>query len=410
MIFLKVIVTDYSIFCVQVIQEPTAMLSQIRRSLVVIWLLFLPGLLCAQEDLRALQLRIKAKLDELFAQSSVPGVSASLVFPDGYVMPFVAGLADKEAKKPMSVLTLMIQGSVGKTYVAAIALQMIHDKQLGLDEKVSKYLGQEPWFEKLPNANDVTVKMLMNHTSGIMRYELDPKFTEDLTKQPTKVWTPAERISYVLGKKAKFAAGQGWDYSDTNYIVLGMIIEKITGKSIEELIKTKLLEPLKLKQTMSSDRLKIPGLAQGYTGPQNPFGGKELMLNADGSMIVNPQFEWTGGGMASTTADLARWAKLMYEGKAFDPSMLPIMLEGVSAPMLGRETKYGLGVILRPTLLGKTYGHSGFFPGYMTEVMYWPDAKIAVAVQVNTSEFQKVKPRLTQWCVELGGVVISKTK
>lgn len=385
-----------------------------RRSsglfLSCVLLLILPGLLRAQEDLRALQLRLKAKLEELFAQSSVPGVSASIVLPEGHVMPFVVGLADKEAKKPMSVLTLMIQGSVGKTYVAAIAMQMIHDKKLNLEEKVSKYLGQESWLEKLPNAADVTVKMLMNHTSGIMRYELDPKFTDDLTRQPTKLWTPAERISYVLGKKPRFPAGQGWDYSDTNYIVLGMIIEKITGKSIEELIRTKLLEPLSLKQTMSSDRLTIPGLAQGYAGPQNPFGGKELMLNADGSMIVNPQFEWTGGGMASTTGDLARWGKLMYEGKAFDPSMLPIMLEGVKAPMLGRDAQYGLGVILRPTPHGKTYGHSGFFPGYMTELMYWPEKKVAVAVQVNSSEFQKVKPRLVQWCVELGGVVIAPSK
>lgn len=386
------------------------MVSLIRRSICVIWLLTLPGLLCAQADLHALQMRLKAKLDELFAQSNVPGVSASVVLPEGYVMPFAAGSADKELKKPMSVLTLMIQGSVGKTYVAAVALQMIHDKKLGLNEKVSSYLGKEPWFDQLPNAQNVTVRMLMNHTSGIMRYELDPKFTDDLTMQPTKVWTPAERISYVLGKKPKFAAGQGWDYSDTNYIVLGMIIEKITGKRIEELIRTKLLEPLSLKQTTSSDRLIVKGLAQGYAGPQNPFGGKERMLNADGSMIVNPQFEWTGGGMASTTADLARWAKLMYEGKAFDASMLPVMLEGVSAPMLGREAKYGLGVILRPTPLGKTYGHSGFFPGYMTEVMYWPETKVAVAVQVNTSEFQKVKPRLTQWCVELGGVVINSSK
>jgi len=361
-----------------------------------------------QDDLAKVQQELSVKLQSLLAQGSAPGASAGIVFPDGKVISVVAGWADRETKKAMTPETLMIQGSVGKTYVAAIAMQLVHAGKLNLEEKVSTYLGKEPWFAQLPNAQDITVKMLMNHTSGIMRYELDPKFTDDLTKQPTKAWTPAERISYVLGKKPQFAAGKGWDYSDTNYIVLGMIIEKITGKSIEELIKTRLLEPLKLKQTMPSDQLTIPGLAQGYAGPKNPFGGKELMLNADGSMIVNPQFEWTGGGMASTTADLARWAKLMYEGKAFDASMLPMMLEGVNAPMLGRDAKYGLGVILKPTPLGKTYGHSGFFPGYMTEVMYWPDAKIAIAVQVNTSEFQKVKPRLTQWCVELGGVVIEK--
>ena len=87
----------------------------------------------------------------------------------------------------------------------------------------------------------------------------------------------------------------------------------------------------------------------------------------NGKFAINPQFEWTGGGMVSNAEDLARWAKAMYEGKAFDATLLPQMLDGVSAPMLGRETKYGLGVIIRPTRAGLTYGHSGFFPGYMTD-------------------------------------------
>jgi D-alanyl-D-alanine carboxypeptidase len=380
------------------------------------YLLLLLTLCClqplhGQADRTELQRRLQTKLDSLVKQSNLPGgVSAAVALPDGNIITAVAGDADRDAKKRMTPDALLIQGSVGKTYVAAIALQLVHEKKLNLDAKVSTYLGQEPWFDKLPNAKDITVKNLMNHTSGIMRYELDPKFTTDLTQSPTKEWKPVERLTYVFGKKPKFGAGRGWDYSDTNYIVLGMIIEKITGQSIEDLIKTRLLEPLSLKQTMSTNRLTIPNLAQGYAGPQNPFGGKELMLNADGSMIVNPQFEWTGGGMASTTADLAKWGKLMYEGKAFDPSMLPIMLEGVKAPMLGRDAQYGLGVILRPTPSGKTYGHSGFFPGYMTDMIYWPDSKVAVAVMVNTSEFQKVKPRLQQWAVELGGEGLSKTR
>src|SRR4029079_17218688 len=88
---------------------------------------------------------------------------------------------------------------------------------------------------------------------------------------------------------------------------------------------------------------------------------------------------------ASTAQDLARWAKMIYEGKAFSPDLLPQVLDGVSAPMLGRETKYGLGVIIRKTTAGTSYGHSGFFPGYMTDMMYFPDHKVALAVQVNTS-------------------------
>jgi len=101
---------------------------------------------------------------------------------------------------------------------------------------------------------------------------------------------------------------------------------------------------------------------------------------------VNPQFEWTGGGIASTTADLARWAKLLYEGKAFDPSLLPLLFDGVPAKGLGRDARYGLGVILRTTELGPSQGHSGFFPGYATDMAYFPDLGIAAAVQVNTTD------------------------
>lgn len=122
---------------------------------------------------------------------------------------------------------------------------------------------------------------------------------------------------------------------------------------------------------------------------------------ANGKFIINPQFEWTGGGWASTGEDLARWAKMMYEGKAFDDSLLPQMLDGVAAPMLGRETKYGLGVIIRKTSAGTTYGHSGFFPGYMTDMMYFPDSKIAVAVQVNTSVPQNLGKPLGRLLVEI---------
>jgi CubicO group peptidase (beta-lactamase class C family) len=104
-----------------------------------------------------------------------------------------------------------------------------------------------------------------------------------------------------------------------------------------------------------------------------------------GKFIINPQFEWTGGGYASTAEDLARWAKMIYEGRSFSADLLPQVLDGVPAPMLGKETRYGLGVIIRQTAAGTSYGHSGFFPGYMTDMMYFPEQKIAVAVQVNTS-------------------------
>jgi len=132
-----------------------------------------------------------------------------------------------------------------------------------------------------------------------------------------------------------------------------------------------------------ADSRTVPGLVQGYAGANNPFGGSDEMIK-EGRFAVNPQFEWTGGGLAVTSLDLAKWGKVLYEGRAFDAAMMKPLLNGVPA-RLGPESKYGLGVIIRPSPFGITYGHSGFMPGYQTELAYFPEMKTSIAVQVNSS-------------------------
>jgi D-alanyl-D-alanine carboxypeptidase len=302
----------------------------------------------------------------------------------------------------------MLAGSVGKTSALAVALQLVKEGKINLDDKVEKYLGAEKWFARLPNAKDITVRQLMNHTSGLIRYEFKDQFTKDLSANPDKVWKPQELLSYLFDEKAPFEAGKGWDYSDTNYIVLGMIIEKVTGKKYYDQATKRILKPLKLKNTKPQDKREIKGLIQGYAGDQNPFGGKDKVLE-NGKFVINPQFEWTGGGFVSNSEDLARWGKMIYEGKAFDPTLLPQVLDGVSAPMLGKETKYGLCVIIRPTRAGLTYGHSGFFPGYMTDMMYFPDKKIALAIQVNSSVPPNLGKPLARVLVESAEIIFNES-
>ncbi len=294
--------------------------------------------------------RLQTQFDALHAAGSFPGATAGFALADGTSFGLATGWSDRTAKIRMSPRDLMLQGSVGKTYVASVALQLVHEKRLALDDRIEKYLGKERWFARLPNGAEITIRMLMNHTSGLVRYEFKEQFTKDLTANPDRVWKPEELIAYILDTPPPFAAGKGWDYSDTNYIVLGLIIEKVTGSSYYDLATARLLKPLKLDRTIPSDRRTIPGLIQGYAGPNNPFGGTDEMI-VNGKFAINPQFEWCGGGMASTSEDLARWAKAMYEGRAFHPSMLPQMLEGVPAK-LGPEAKYGLGAIIRPTQYG----------------------------------------------------------
>ncbi len=369
--------------------------SWVRRglaSVVLLGSLLLPLSLAAQAVVRGgaeresqdLPARLQAVVDAFHAGGSFPGVSAALSLPDGRILTVVAGEADTVRHLPMTPDARMLQGSVGKTYFAALAMRLVGEGRLDLAAPVSRYLGRHFWFPRIPNAASITVRHLMTHTSGVMRYEFKEAFTVDLTAQPDKHWRPEDLLAYVLDEAPSFAAGEGWEYSDTNFILLGMILEEITGRSCYDLIREAFLGPLGLGNTIPSESRSIPGLVMGYAGPGNPFGGTDQVLLPDGRFVINPQFEWAGGGFASSAADLARWARALYTGKAFDPSLLPAMLEGVPA-QLGAGSRYGLGVILTDTPAGPSQGHSGFFPGYLTEMAYFPELDVAGAIMVNTS-------------------------
>jgi D-alanyl-D-alanine carboxypeptidase len=349
--------------------------------------------------------QLQARFEELHKGGSFPGGTAGIALPDGTLLGIAVGMSDRAAATPMRPTDRLLLGSVGKTYASAVVLQLVQEGKIRLADPISRWFGKEPWFPRLPNAASVTVRHLMTHTSGLVRYELNPKFTADLSANPDRVWTGEERLAYLLDARPPFPAGEGWEYSDTNYIVLGMIIERAGGASYYDQLRSRILVPFGLKDTVPADSRTVPGLVQGYAGAQNPFGGSDEMIK-DGKFAVNPQFEWTGGGLAVTAQDLAKWARLLYEGKVLDAAMMTELLNGVPAK-LGPETKYGLGVIIRPTALGITYGHSGFMPGYQTEVMYFPELKSAIAVQVNSSAPRSTGRPLRSFVTELAAIVKS---
>lgn len=115
-----------------------------------------------------------------------------LVTRDGVVYAATAGVSDRTSKTPLKADDLMLAGSTGKTFFAALAVQLIEEKRLGLDQKISTYLGKRSWFSRLPNAETITVRHLMTHTSGLVRYEMNPAFTADMRAQPDRVWKPEE--------------------------------------------------------------------------------------------------------------------------------------------------------------------------------------------------------------------------
>lgn len=353
----------------------------------------------------SLQTQLQAKFNELHGAGTFPGGTAGFVLADGSSFAIAVGVSDRTVRTRMKTSDRQLLGSVGKTYASAVALQMIHEKKFGLDDTLEKFFGKEPWFPRIANGPAITVRHLMTHTSGLVRYEFNPKFTQDLSANPDKVWTGVDRLAYLFEAKPPFAPGAGWEYSDTNYIVLGMIIEQTARNSFYEEAKKRLLVRFALNDTVPADSRTVPGLVQGYAGEKNPFGGTDEMIK-DGKFAVNPQFEWTGGGWAVTSLDLARWGKVLYEGKAFHPSMMAAFLDGVPAK-LGPEARYGLGVIIRPSPAGLTYGHSGFMPGYQTELVYFPEMKVSMAVQVNSSAPRSTGKSLRAFAIDFANIIKS---
>jgi D-alanyl-D-alanine carboxypeptidase len=329
--------------------------------------------------------KAKARLEELQKEKGFPGATVAIVWADGKSATFSVGKFEADKDKTLTPTDRMLAGSIGKTFVAASFLQVAKEKGVSLDDKVSKYLGDRPWFKELPNAEDLTIRSLMNHTSGIPEHVQSKDFTDMIAKEPLKVWGHEELLIVTRGAKPLAKVGEQFSYADTNYIVLGLILEKVSGKQMYDLAQDRFIKPFKLTRTMPSDKLEIPDLAVG-TATFGPFFARGPMVKS-GKMVFNPQMEWCGGGFASTPLDLAKWAVALYGGDAVPKEMKTEMLKGVSAGSLG---EYGLGVQIRKTPFGISYGHGGWFPGWLSEMEYFPDQGLAIAIQFNTDSIRQL--------------------
>ncbi len=327
---------------------------------------------------------VQQRLDALRETLGAPGATLAIMTRDGSHLSLASGVSNKTEATPMRPTDRMMSGSIGKTYVAAVLLLLLQEGRVDLDRKVSTWFAEHDWFARLPNAADITLRMLMNHTSGLPDHVSVPELLETFRADPYKTWRPEELMSFLKDKEPLFPAGEGWSYADANYIVVGMIIERVTGRTYYEELTDRILEPLKLHDTSPADRPVLRGLVSGYTTADNSFGlPKEVAAN--GRYHASPQMEWTGGGLISTAPDLARWAQHLYGGDVLNEDAKVLMLQGVEAgPRLGINRQYGLGVGIRTSPHGPVHGHGGYFPGYISKMAYYADHGLSIAIQVNT--------------------------
>ena len=264
-----------------------------------------------------------------------------------------------------SAASLWRIGSVTKTYMAATILSLVRDGKLTLDDALSK------WVPGVANTAGVTVKMLLNHTSGIFNCTDDPQFHQD----PIKDWTPSEAVALATAHPPYFAPGTDWHYSNTNYILLGMIAEKSGAAPAGALIRKRALEPAGLQNTFFESEEALQGtLARGFDKNKNDVTDKYSM--------VTP---WTAGAMTASGADLCGWISSLLGGTSvLSEAERKTMLEAVDT---GGAMKYGLGVMILPASVtgaaGQGVGHGGDIHGFHTQAFWFPDKHTAICSVVN---------------------------
>lgn len=346
--------------------------------------------------------KVKAMLESLHAAKGFPGATVGVATKDGRVFSVSVGVSDERSSKPLRPTDRMLAGSIGKTFLGALVLREVEAGRLDLGQKAAYWLGSKPWFRGIPNAGRVTLEQLMHHTSGIPEYVEDAAFVKEAEGQPDRVWTVGERLAYLVGRSPFAAPGERFSYADTNYILLGAVYEEATGRTFYDDAR-KLLRSLGLDGIIPSDRRRLDRLIPGHARPIPPFSQQGPTI-VDGVCRLNPQLEWTGGGFASTAQDLARWALAYFGGDVVSASMRAKLFEGVPANT-GPNEQYGLGVQIRETKWGRSYGHGGWFPGYLSEMEYYPDLGLAVAVQFNTDDGRRIGARTHGIIEQIVGVL-----
>ncbi len=282
----------------------------------------------------------------------------------------VSGVGDLRTGEPVPVNGRFRVGSITKTFVATVLLQLESERRLDLDDSVERHL---PGL--VPNGKNISIRQLLNHTSGIYNYtDAMPLDGEEFLKIRFKYYSPRDLVKIATAHAPDFPPGQGWNYSNTNYILAGMVVEKVTGRSYGSEIQRRIIRPLGLRHT------SIPGRSTAVPGPHS----HGYLLIGERTVDVTrlgPSWAWAAGEIISTTADLNRFYAALLGGKVLRPSQLAAMKTTVP---VGEGFGYGLGLIGGDLPCGgKAWGHSGGIHGYITESLHTEDGRAQLSVSMN---------------------------
>nr|WSX53020.1 beta-lactamase family protein [Streptomyces sp. NBC_00974] len=314
----------------------------------------------------AVAARLDAAVRQVMRETRVPGVTVGLWAPGkgSYVKSF--GVADKATGAAMEPGLNMRIGSETKTFTVTALLQLVDQGKIGLDDPIGTYV------TGVPNGDRITLRELAGMRSGLFNYSLDPDFIKKLQADPQQSFTPQQLLDYSFKNPVQFQPGAKFDYSNTNLILLGLVVEKITGRPLNDVIRKDVLEPAGLHHTLFPTSPEIPDPhAQGYTN--QTASGKTV-----DSTDWNPSWAWAAGEMISDLQDLRSWAHTLATGTLLKPATQAERLK--TTPMNLPGDGYGLGIFNVQGWIG----HNGSIPGYEVLPVYLPEAQATMVILLNT--------------------------
>lgn len=336
---------------------------------------------------------VRTGLERLVTEDRYPAAMASVLSPDGRTRNYAAGVADLRTGAKVPVDGQVRAGSNTKTFAAVVVLQLVGEGKVELDAPIDRYLPGLVRGEGI-DGGAITVRQVLQHTSGLPNYT-DYIFEGVFGKDRHHYYQPRELLDLALAHKALFAPGTDWSYSNTNYVLAGLLIEKITGRPLAEQLTKRVIDRLGLRHTyfpgVGDEGIREPH-PQGYHG-SGPDGSLDDVTELD------PSWAWAAGQLVSTPSDLNRFFSALMGGRLLKPAQLDQMRTTVRMPDLPGSVpgqQYGLGLIRTPLSCGKTaWGHGGATPGFHSLPGVTEDGRAAtIAVTANIAPSPQAFPHV----------------
>lgn len=314
--------------------------------------------------------------------NGVVGITMSVYKPQNGIWNGAAGRADLHNNVMMQPCNITRVGSTVKMYTAVTVLKLQEEGKLDIDDKISMYLHSDV-IEHLENADKATIRQLLQHSSGIYNYIQNLVFQTASTNDLIREWKAEDLLTYACNKPAYFEPGEDVAYSNTNYILLGMLIEAIEGKPFYKVFEEKLFIPLGLTLTRFAAEDPVPdGIVRGYI---DLYSNLQVL---ESTYFSGWDYYTADGGLISNPYDMSIFFQRLMEGQILNSNSLDEMLTWISPNEPDTEfypIQFGLGIFRIETPQGIAYMHSGDAIGYYANMIYFPDDSTTIVYAVNSN-------------------------